>query len=142
MATFIAGYGFTGTLWPFNETFLALLGMSLATTTAGRIIDNQQISDANVKRHQDGFPSEGFFADILSDENGLSVHRFQAAFLNLIYGGAFVVQTLSNNGTFPTFEVQTLAMLGISSSAYLALKATEGKGNFSASNNPPDPPTI
>lgn len=140
LATFVAGYGFYGTMWPFNETCLALLGISLATTTAGRIIDNQQVSDENVQRHQDTCVSEGFFNDILSDENGLSVHRFQAAFLNLIYSGAFVIETLSNNA-FPTFDAQTLGLLGISSSAYLALKANEGKGNFSApTNQPPTPP--
>lgn len=134
--SFIMVYGVTGEFWPMNQTCLILLGISLGTTTAGRLIDNQQINDVTVVRHQDT-PSQGLLIDILSDEHGLSVHRFQTLLFNLIYSASFIIQVFGTAYTkhvFPEFDSPTLALLGVSSSAYLALKLAEGKGL-----NPPPP---
>ena len=126
--SFTLVYGITGQFWPMNETCLTLLGISLFTTTSGKIIDNNQITDGKTERHQDN-PSEGFMTDILSDENGLSIHRFQTVVFNLVYSFYFLIEVFSqlDGKAFPVFDAQTLALLGISSSAYIALKMTEAK---------------
>ena len=49
------------------------MGISVGTTFAAGTIDNNQNP---ITRHQNE-PSAGFFIDILSDENGISIHRFQ-----------------------------------------------------------------
>lgn len=133
LSLFAYGYGLGDKLWEFNNTCLALLGVSLATTTAGRIVDNQQIQDSSSSRHQNT-ASEGWIVDILSDEHGLSIHRFQTVALNLMYSGAFAMESVGAGG-FIEFDSQTLGLLGISSSAYLALKAAEGKGKTPASSS-------
>ena len=58
---------------------LALFGINAGTTLAGRVIDNSQ-SGKTEQTHQNE-PSEGFWMDILSDQNGVSIHRFQALLL-------------------------------------------------------------
>ncbi|QWF72149.1 hypothetical protein KEF85_06785 [Methylomonas paludis] len=129
--SFTLVYGLTGVIWPMNSTCLTLLGISLFTTTSGKLIDNAHIADVSITRHQDIYPSQGLITDILSDEYGLSVHRYQAVILNLVYGGYFLIEVFSklNLGHFPEFDPPTLALLGVSSSAYLGLKMAEGKGN-------------
>ena len=131
IVSFTLIYGITGIIWPMNSTCLTLLGISLFTTTSGKLIDNAHIADQSVVRHQDSFPSQGLMVDILSDEHGLSVHRYQTVMFNLVYSAYFVIQVFSNldAGQFQEFDPATLALLGVSSSAYLGIKMVEGKGN-------------
>src|SRR6267142_3618831 len=56
-----------------NKTALVLMGIFAGTAVASSIIDKKEMGD-NRARHQNA-PSEGFFIDILSDENGISLHR-------------------------------------------------------------------
>lgn len=78
-------------------------------------------------RHQD-VESEGFVRDILSDDHGVSVHRFQTVVFNLIFGVYFVTAFLRSGATtFPVFSEIEWSLLGISSSAYLYLKSTENR---------------
>jgi hypothetical protein len=58
-----------------NKTALVLMGIFAGAAVASTIMDKNEISD-NRPRHQNK-PSQGFFIDILSDENGISLHRFQ-----------------------------------------------------------------
>ncbi|MGZ4049134.1 MAG: hypothetical protein ACXVNN_07210, partial [Bacteroidia bacterium] len=81
LGSFLGIYAATGNCWPMNSTCLVLLGISLTTTVSGRMIDTQQTNDATVVRSQNS-PSQGILHDILSDENGLSMHRFQALVFN------------------------------------------------------------
>jgi hypothetical protein len=110
----------------FDRTTLALLGISAGTTTAGIIIDKGQ---TDRYRHQNQ-PSTDFFQDILSDENGISIGRFQQ-FIWLIISVAvylFQLPTLTA-GHFPSLDPALLMLSGISSAAYLTLKAGENTGN-------------
>jgi len=108
-------------------TCLTLLGIGAATTLTARIIDTRQRLTAEREgtglTHLDG-DSQGFFEDLLSDENGISVHRFQAFVFNVIYGIAFL-NTFARSGQFPVYDVEALALLGISSAGYLGMKAFE-----------------
>lgn len=128
---------------PFDETILALnptaiilLGGGLATSIFGRIMDNNQIARDNDNsepdvpvRHQDIQPTQGLFLDLMSDEGGVSIHRFQAVIFNLVFGLAFIKMFFSamSNQAFPfaDFETWQLTLLGISAAGYLGLKANE-----------------
>jgi hypothetical protein len=119
-------YAWTGEFWALNSTCLALLGIGAGTSVAGRMVDTRQ-QEAMVPRHQDADPSHGLFNDILSDESGVSVHRFQTVAFNLAYGVTFLVSTFRDPaaGAFPSFDSTTLLVLGISSSVYIAVKPSE-----------------
>lgn len=112
---------------------LILMGIVVGTTTAGAAIDSTQSQDANIARVQDTNPSQGFLTDILSDNNGISISRFQTVVFNLIYGCSFLAIVISQNVLY-NFPTQTLALMGISSGAYAILKIPENKP---ATVNPP-----
>jgi hypothetical protein len=119
---YIIGYGQKGVFDTLNNTCLILLGISLTTTASARIIDGTQAT-TQLSRHQDQ-PTEHFLIDILSDENGISIHRFQTVLFNLLFGVSFLVLFFQNY-VFPDFSTEQMTLLGISSSAYVGLKLTE-----------------
>lgn len=135
---FFAGHGI---LLPLNPTALILLGGGLAVTIFGQTIDNSQTRDNKEKfdnttvpvRHQDVNPSQGFLADILSDDNGISIHRLQAVFFNLLYGIGFLQAFFTNLALkkYPFMDLETwqLTLLGISAAGYLGLKTQENNPN-------------
>jgi hypothetical protein len=117
-----AGFVKTGKI-NFNTTALTLFGFALTTVTGGGMIDKDQSQAALNHRHQDK-PSEGFWTDILSDENGMSVGRFQTVVLNILFGLVFL-STFFKFFQFPDFGSWQLALLGASSSGYLINKLNE-----------------
>lgn len=114
-----------------SRSALILMGIGASTTVAGRIIDNSQ-SDSD--RHQDE-DSEGFILDILSDANGVSIHRFQSLIFNFIFGIMFMVKVYSYVHSsaaavsMPEFSNTELALLGLSSAAYVTLKVGENSSS-------------
>ncbi|MBV6645537.1 MAG: hypothetical protein KI790_08820 [Cyclobacteriaceae bacterium] len=108
-----------------NATALALIGISAATTTAGNLIDSGDNTAETTVRHQDEV-SEGFLTDILSDGNGISIHRVQSLIFNLVYGLIFIQYVLRFN-EMKEFDNNTLILLGISSGTYTLLKVNENK---------------
>jgi len=105
-----------------NSTMLALLGISAITAAAGNVIDN------NSSTAQQGLqvPSEGFFKDILSDQNGINIHRFQ----NVIWTIIAIVLYIGKIphvlcGELPVLDPTLIALTGISSLTYLGLKVNE-----------------
>ena len=141
-------FAITGVLIPINPTMVILLGCGLLVYAGGNIIDNRQINGANKNidtnggsgnttkmpsRHQDNFNTESFFSDILSDENGISMHRFQSMVFNVMFGVAYLAYFINNMKVhwypFITFNDWQFAMIGISSAAYLGLKAGENGAN-------------
>jgi len=125
---FCAFYGINLELLNLKDTsYLVLLGISLGTVTSARIIDNTDMSNQMV-RHQDINDSKGFLIDIISDENGISIHRFQALAFNFIFGVIFIAKFISKN-EFVAFNEFELGLMGISSAAYVGMKISEnGKG--------------
>ena len=68
--------------------------------------------------------SEGFFDDILTDVNGITLHRFQMVIWTFVLGIIFAVgvyRTLA----MPDFNTTLLALLGISAGTYLGFKIPE-----------------
>jgi len=126
---FVYFFGKHGVMPPINATCLALLGIGAGTTAVAKIIDERQRTEAA----QDGVAapaaaakSAWFLEDILSDEKGVSVHRFQALFFNASYGLAYLAH-VARESKLPEYEPETWSLLGLSSAGYLGLKALENK---------------
>lgn len=85
-------------------------------------------------------PSQGFWLDILSDRNGISIHRLQALVFNLLFGIWFIYQSVTHlkgigpltpmdilNAVIPAISQNNLILLGLSAGTYVALKTAENK---------------
>lgn len=119
----------------FSNSSLILLGLSAGTMTAGRLIDLGDQGNETISRIQDT-ESEGFFKDILSDAGGIGLHRLQCVVFNLLIGGQVLHETVLNlvakgipniDHIIPEVSPASLVLLGLSSGAYVAVKATENK---------------
>ena len=134
LSCFLTFYFYTGKLLAFTQTVIILLGGGLAVAVFGKAIDNTQTkqNDGGVPtRHQDTEGTQGFLPDILSDEGGISIHRFQSVIFNLVFGIAFLASffklatTTKPQFPFIDFEMWQLTLLGVSSAAYLGFKSNE-----------------
>lgn len=108
----------------FTQSVAILLGISAGTTILGRSIDSQP--KRQQVKHQslgDGC-SQGFLKDILSDANGISVHRFQQVLFSLLLIYIFI-DSMNEAKNFPEMDVYLLALSGISSGGYLGIKISE-----------------
>jgi hypothetical protein len=108
-----------------NKTALVLMGISAGTVVASSVMDNKEINDQR-PRHQNA-PSQGFFIDILSDENGISLHRFQNLAWTIIAMTVYLykVSEVTTGCQLPELSDTLLALTGISSATYLVLKSQE-----------------
>jgi hypothetical protein len=120
------------TLW---DSTLILLGISTTTTAAGRMIDLSDQANPNINRNQDLSAGDNFFLDILSDANGVSIHRLQTVIFNFVFGAWFFISVWKNlkiatvvpDMIMPAITPNNLILLGLSSATYAALKSTENK---------------
>jgi hypothetical protein len=109
-----------------NSTALLLMGISAGTATAGAMIDSSQ--DGN-DRHQNE-PSSGFIKDILSDDNGISIHRFQNVLWTFICIGIYVYKTWHcAQCALPDLDSTLIGLTGISSATYALMKVRENAGS-------------
>lgn len=134
---YILFFALYGVLLPLNSTVILLLGSGVAVYIFGRSMDKDQIKKNNEQeptRHQDLHDSQGFLTDILSDENGISIHRLQAVAFNIVYGLGFLSTFFSalsdaanKKYAYPLieFEPWQLSLLGVSAIGYLGLKSSE-----------------
>ena len=105
-----------------DSTILLLMGISAGTTAAGSVID----STASPDQQGVQYPSDNFFADILSDQNGINIHRFQNVIWTIIAMTLFVAKVrYCGCGELPTLDSTLIALTGISSATYLGLKINE-----------------
>ncbi|MBR1128930.1 hypothetical protein [Bradyrhizobium iriomotense] len=68
--------------------------------------------------------SEAWFTDILSDANGVSLHRFQLFAWTAILGIIFIGASYRNLA-MPVFDTTLMGLLGLSAGTYLGLKIPE-----------------
>lgn len=134
---YILFFALYGVLLPLNASVILLLGSGVAVYIFGKSMDKEQIrknNDQEPARHQDLNDSRGFLTDILSDENGISIHRLQAVAFNIVYGLGFLSAFFSalsdaanKKYAYPLieFEPWQLSLLGISALGYLGLKSSE-----------------
>lgn len=71
--------------------------------------------------------SAGFRTDILSDVEGVSIHRFQIAIWTIVLGVIFVA-AVYNSLAMPEFSGTLLALMGISGGTYIGFKFPEKQG--------------
>ena len=108
---------------------LTLISIAAGTTVVSKIIDSSQKDNPTSAIPQQDYPSEGFFIDIISDEQGVSIHRLQNVLWTLIVGGIYIAY-VSGHTTLPDDTILTtnlLSLMGISTAAYLGLKLNENK---------------
>jgi hypothetical protein len=88
-----------------------------------------QLTQAQTQLNQlttppDEAKSHGFLTDIMSDENGISIHRFQMVIWTVVLALIFVHEVYKTLG-MPQFPDTLLTLMGISSGTYVALKVPE-----------------
>lgn len=113
-----------------DSTILALMGISAGTAAVGSVIDN------GTPPAQQGqqYPSDNFLMDILSDQNGVNIHRFQNVVWTIVAMTLFLCKVrYTGCGELPTLSSTLIALTGISSATYLGLKVNEN-------NTPAIPP--
>ena len=134
LVCYIVLYGRLGNAPLLGSSVGLLFGMSAITTAAGRLVDTKDAEGSSKPRRHQEDASEGFISDILSDGAGVSVHRFQAAMFNIAYGVYFAVEVIANlnRKALPTLDPSALALLGVSSTTYLAMKVTENAPKHAA----------
>ncbi len=118
-----------------DQSLLILLGISAGTTLFANGMDGAQ---QNYIRHQNSY-SEGFWTDLVSDQHGICVHRFQNVLFNIIGLIGFIFAAFHIDEIYsaakmneywshiPTVNTQLLLLMGISSSAYLTMRVSENK---------------
>ena len=143
LGCYFAFFAMYGHLVPLNMTTVLLLGLASTVAAGGKVIDQRQKKTNPIgSRNQDKDASNhSFFYDILSDDGGISIHRFQTVVFNVAFGIGFIYYFVSShcNGfcryPFPDMNEWQFALLGISSATYLGLKASENDPE-----TPPPPP--
>jgi hypothetical protein len=110
----------TGELDTLTPTVLGLMGISAATTVAGGAIDAGTAGGAPAAAS----PTKGFFIDLLSDANGMTLPRLQTAMWTVVLIGIFAISVFRQLA-MPEFDATLLGLMGISNGTYLALKGTE-----------------
>ena len=114
-----------------NQTALWLMGISAATAAIGGSIDSTQ---STLQRHQNE-PSSGFWTDLLSDDNGISIHRFQNVLWTIIAMGIYVYKVYITQD-LPDLDPTLIGLTGISSATYVGMKIQE---NNASSQGTPTP---
>ena len=127
LCCFCVSYGNNCIIPTFNESILCLLGIGTGTMTVASLMNDKKLQD-NYVSFKDGTKSRGLLIDILNDGDGISVHRFQAVLFNVVFGAIFLHKFFTAaNQAFPSFSVEQLGLLGISTSGYLLVKNGENK---------------
>ena len=110
-----------------NKTALVLMGIGTGILTASAIMDKREELD-NRPRHQNR-PSRGFFSDILSDHNGVSIHRFQNFVWTSIAMIVYIMKVahVQSGCVMPELSDTLLALTGISGVTFLTMRASENK---------------
>jgi hypothetical protein len=73
-----------------------------------------------------GFRTEGFWADLVSNINGVGLHRLQAAAWTVVIGALFIWKMAAGDGAhLPALDPNLLAVMGISSAGYVGFKINE-----------------
>jgi hypothetical protein len=84
--------------------------------------------------------STGFLNDVLTDKDGISIHRFQLFVWTLVLGIIFIKEVYSNLA-MPEFNGTLLALMGISSGTFLGFMIPEAHSTDQSPPNKPAPAT-
>jgi hypothetical protein len=144
----------SGQIPTFNDSTLYMLGISSATIVSSTLIDISDRSNPSLTSLGQDMKGVGMIMDILSDKNGINIHRFQNFLFNMIFGIWFLYESLQHlfitpnckvctnpadmkacvdcmtayaNSIMPVITPNNLVLLGVSSGVYAAMKTTENK---------------
>ena len=116
MACLAVAVATTGSAPPLTGTIGWLLGLGGATAASGTAVNS--FRDIGVR------PSQGLWRDIVTDADGLAIHRLQALLVNVLLLGIVWSQLISL-GSIANLDSGWSALLGISSATYAFGKMTE-----------------
>jgi hypothetical protein len=122
----IAAYVF---IWMITEeldtitgSVLVLLGIGSGTALGAAMIDQGKTPAPDPAKP--ALTSQGFLRDVLSDEQGISLYRFQLFIWTLVLGVIFCA-SVYDGLAMPQFSTTLLGLMGISSGTYLGFKVPE-----------------
>jgi len=102
-----------------TEQSLILLGISSATGLSAVAVDaNKSATVVTWPVHS------SFLVDLLTDVNGVTLHRFQMLIWTLVLGVIYVIAVLRTH-KLPEFDTYLLTLMGISSGVYVGFKFPE-----------------
>lgn len=130
-ASFIFLWLVTGETPSLSAQALGLLGIASATTIASTGVSGGHTSS-------DGVHGE-FFSDLLSDGNGITIHRFQMLVMTMTLGLMFLF-SVATTLSMPEFDGSLLTLMGLSAGTYVALKVPELRSD--KSNTTVQPPIV
>lgn len=120
-------------LWIVGESIpslstqaLGLLSIGSGTCLAAASIDMNKTPST--------ITSEGFWLDLLSDNSGITLHRFQLLIFNIVIGFFFLSYVIQNV-VMPEFDGNILSLLGLSSATYAGFKIPEKQGQADSSGS-------
>jgi len=133
----IAGYVFvwliTDELNTISASVLALIGIGAATAMGATLIDSSKGSP------ESNDVSQGFLTDVLSDREGISLHRFQMFVWTIVLGIIFCI-SVYRSLEMPEFSATLLGLMGISSGTYLGFKVPEKTPSDAPAGTTQNPP--
>jgi hypothetical protein len=118
----------TDTLGYITTTAITLLGISGGTSVIAKIIDVSHKNTAQLisaQQFKDTYKSKGILTDIMSDEKGISVHRFQLVLFTVGLGIYFIWHVIYYL-QMPDYSTTLLLLIGVSNTTYAGLKINEG----------------
>jgi hypothetical protein len=98
----------------------------LRTTLAGHreLLAEMRRELAQAEAVLRGGPSRGFVVDLVSDAQGVSLHRFQMAVWTVILIAIYLTEVVVT-WAMPTFNPEMLALMGFSGTAFVGFKLVE-----------------
>ena len=127
IGSFVFLWSTTGSLAGINNTALILMGISGGTSMFAAIVSEKKQWDVT-KRAPPNTSKSAFtnwFIDILSSDEGMTIHRFQIFAWTLVLAVVFVSGVMAEYA-MPVFSNELLGLMGISSGVYLGFKIKEG----------------
>jgi hypothetical protein len=128
-----------------TDSILGLLGIGAGTALGAALIDKSKQPttepSTSVTPPEPGKPREsrGFLEDLLNDDAGISLHRFQLFVWTLVLGVIFCASVYKNL-QMPEFSATLLGLMGLSSGTFLGFKLPEGTRRVEAPVVPPAEP--
>jgi hypothetical protein len=113
-----------GEIPAITPQMLILLGISGGTFALASIMDNTAISKSAQEWQRNEISDGNFLIDIVSDQDGPSVHRLQNVLFTIAVAGYFIHQIFTAY-EMPVISDSLLYLLGISNGTYLFVKQSE-----------------
>jgi hypothetical protein len=133
LAAYVFIWMVTAQLDTITGSVLVLLGIGSGTALGATLIDSGKTAPAGSappptepEASAPQAASRGFLNDLLSDENGVSIYRFQLFAWTLILGVIFCA-SVYDGLQMPQFSTTLLSLMGLSSGTYLGFKVPENK---------------